>query len=285
MGEAVDLRRVDVAAVLERVGRGLDVRLDRSGVVRKRRSLGAATDRGTWVRIERRPVSRVDGQGWGTEAAAVLVGVAMPGWLSGLSWREDTAAMWHADECELVPEPPVKSGGRLLVDPGLTDEWWRVFNGSLDSLGSQTTTRVATPDTVTVGRELVAGTIVAAFPEAPRMVVEPWRPAHADLNWSNVTGPSMCRLLDWEDWGLAPRGLDAATLWVDSLTVPALAARVWRERRVDLESDDGRVMALFNLAKVVGYGPDDPRHGPARDAAGSVIAELRARPRARKASR
>ena len=55
-----------------------------------------------------------------------------------------------------------------------------------------------------------------------------WVPAHADLNWADLTRLE-CWILDWEDHGLAPRGLDAATLWVSSLTVPPIAERVYRE--------------------------------------------------------
>ncbi len=179
--------------------------------------------------------------------------------------------MWHADECDMVFESPVKSGGRLLAAPCLPEDWWEVLTVSLDALGAQPTTRIATPDTQVVTQGSVSATIAEAFPEAGDTSLRTWHSAHADLNWANVTGPSLS-ILDWEDWGLAPRGLDAATLWVDSLAVPDLAARVWAERRADLESDDGRVMALFNLAKVIAYGSnEDPLYGPARHAAKSLL--------------
>ncbi|MFZ3491822.1 hypothetical protein ACODT5_01025 [Streptomyces sp. 5.8] len=44
---AVDLRHVPADPVLVRVEQGLNVHLDRDTVVRKRRSLGARTERGT----------------------------------------------------------------------------------------------------------------------------------------------------------------------------------------------------------------------------------------------
>lgn len=62
--------------------------------------------------------------------------------------------------------------------------------------------------------------------------VEEWTAAHADLAWANLTTPN-CYFLDWEDWGTAPRGWDAASLWSESLAVPALADRVYQERRAD----------------------------------------------------
>jgi hypothetical protein len=83
-------------------------------------------------------------------------------------------------------------------------------------------------------------------------------------------------VFDWEDWGMAPCGLDAANLWGASLAVPALADRVRSERRDDLESRDGKLMTLFVAAKILGpyADPDDPRLGAARETAERVVKEL-----------
>ncbi|WP_374204442.1 hypothetical protein [Streptomyces pseudogriseolus] len=51
-----------------------------------------------------------------------------------------------------------------------------------------------------------------------------WTTAHADVHWANLTEP--LRLLDWEGWGMAPEGFDAATLYAHSLLQPDTAARV-----------------------------------------------------------
>ncbi|WP_042162457.1 hypothetical protein [Streptomyces lydicamycinicus] len=276
---AVDLRAEPVDEVLDRVERSLDVRLERGNVVRKRRSVGARTERGTWVRLERRPLARIDGQGWnGTEAAAALEGVAMPRWLAGVAWRDASGeAMWRADETTPLPGAPVKPGGTLTVDSQLSGVWWGQLNRSLDALARQTTTRIATPDTVTITQARVTQEITSTFGDLDTTLAD-WRPAHADLNWANVTGPMFC-LFDWEDWGMAPRGLDAASLWGNSLALPGLAERVWRERREDLESRDGLLMALFYCTKVVGRWADeaDPKLAPARIAAERIVGELQAR--------
>jgi hypothetical protein len=49
---SVDLRKTPCDDVLGRVQHALDTYFDRTTEVRKRRSLGFRTDRGTWVRIE-----------------------------------------------------------------------------------------------------------------------------------------------------------------------------------------------------------------------------------------
>lgn len=272
---SVDLRKEPVEAVLNRVELSLGVSLDQETVVRKRRSLGARTDRATWVRIERRGLDRIGVQGGdGTASAEALFGIAKPAWLAGVAWRDETEpVMWRADETELLPGAPVGSAV-VAEDPQLSEEWWAALNASLDALAAQHTNRIATPDTETLTQELVTGTIHSVFPGFDTPVVE-WRPAHADFNWANMTAPVFC-VFDWEDWGMAPCGLDAASLWGASLAVPALADRIRSERRDDLESRDGKLMTLFVAAKILGphADPDDPRLGAARETAERVMKEL-----------
>ena len=93
--------------------------------------------------------------------------------------------------------------------------------------------------------------IERAFPgRADTTITEEWVPAHADLIWANLTWPA-CWIIDWEDHGMAPRGLDAANLWASSLGIPGLPERVWQERRADLETRPGTLMALFYCAKIL----------------------------------
>ncbi|MGA5729493.1 hypothetical protein ACPCI1_12685 [Streptomyces seoulensis] len=274
--KAVDLRKQPVDQTLDQVERSLRTRLDRDTVVRKRRSVGARTDRDTWVRVERRLVDKIGDQGWnGTECAARLKGIAQPEWQACVVWRDaDEPVMWRADETELLPGDPI-GAAVLSEDPKLPDEWWRAFNSSLDALATQRTSRVASPDTDTITQALVTGTIRAAFPNSPDTAVEQWVPAHADLNWANMSAPTFS-LFDWEDWGNAPRGLDSASLWASSLAVPALADRVLRERRADFASRDGKLMTLFVCSKILGPDahPQDPRLEPARHMAEQILQDL-----------
>ncbi|MFF3937675.1 hypothetical protein [Streptomyces phaeofaciens] len=275
-GRSVDLRVQPVDEVLHRVERSFQVRLDLDTAVRKRRSVGARTDRDTWVRIERRSLDKIGDQGWnGTESAARLDGVEQPAWQGCVVWRDsDESAMWRADETEILPGTPIGTAV-LSEDPKLTDTWWQALNASLDTLAAQHTRRIATPDTVTITQALVTESIRTAFPGDFDTTVERWVPAHADLNWANMTAPTFC-LFDWEDWGNAPRGLDAAALWGSSLAVPALADRVRHERRRDFASRDGKLMTLFTCSKILGPGehPEDPRLEPARRTAERIVTDL-----------
>ncbi|MEV5592881.1 hypothetical protein [Streptomyces sp. NPDC052496] len=273
-----DLRVESVCEVLDHVERALQTRLNRDTVVRKRRSVGVRTDRDSWVRIERRGLDKIGVQGWnGTESAARLEGIAQPAWQGCVVWRDaDEPVMWRADETELLPGKPIGTAV-LSDDPELPDEWWTAFNSSLDSLAAQDTRRVATPDTDTITQALVTESIRGVFSDDFDTTIERWVPAHADLNWANMTAPTFS-LFDWEDWGNAPLGLDSASLWASSLAVPALADRVRQERSRDFESRDGKLMTLFVCSKILGpYAhPEDPRLEPARRLAQQIVAELQA---------
>lgn len=277
-GRAVDLRVQPVDEIIDHVERSLQVRFDLDTVVRKRRSVGGRTDRDTWVRIERRLLDKISDQGWnGTECAARLEGIAQPVWHGCVVWRDAAEpVMWRADETGLLPGAPI---GTAIVseDPKPADQWWQAFNASLDALAAQHTRRIATPDTETITQDLITESIRGAFPWVVDTTVDQWVPAHADLNWANMTAPTFC-LFDWEDWGMAPRGLDSASLWGSSLAVTSLADRVWQERRADFESRDGKLMTLFACSKILGphAHPQDPRLEPARQVADRLVEELQA---------
>ncbi|MFF4434394.1 hypothetical protein ACFYZ4_35220 [Streptomyces sp. NPDC001513] len=116
----------------------------------------------------------------------------------------------------------------MLDDPGLPDAWREALNASLDALAARQTRRLATPGTVTITQEQVTQTLAEAFPCLAETGIERWAPAHADLTWANVMGPEFS-IIDWEDWGMAPRGRGAATLWGNALAVRTLADRVCQE--------------------------------------------------------
>ncbi len=107
--------------------------------------------------------------------------------------------------------------------------------------------------------------------------VNEWTTAQADLHWNNVTIDGY--LLDWEDWGAAPRGLDAATLWQASLPHPELAARVQHEFATDLQTRSGRLAQLLQCANAIRIaarsGASTPLSEAANVAAEHLLAELR----------
>jgi len=274
--QRLDLREVAVDDVLSRVEVSLQLALNREGSIRKRRSIGFRSDRGTWVRVECRGLDRFDGQGWGLEAAQSLDGVPVPNWYAGISWLDTKRrVLWRADETQLVEEAPV---GRAANAPNLPDTWWAEFNAAMDQLVGLATSRTATPDGKPITPERVEMAIRKIFPDAAGLYIDEWTTAHADLNWANMTGPRLW-ILDWEDFGRAPRGLDAASLWFGSLAVSGLADRVYDARRQDLGSRSGQVMQLFKCAELLSWADEsEPLFVPARREADRLRTLMTQRP-------
>lgn len=238
---------------IEHVERVWSVRLDRAGVVRGFASIGAGTDRGTWIRLEHARTEQIGERAWGgAEAAVALHDAAAPPWINTLTWRgEESDVVWRADEVEFVAEQPVGARPVLASDPKLPPSWWHTWGTAMDALAEARTARIAVAHRQPVTAAHVARVIEAVWPGRVEPRVTEWACAHGEMTWRKLTGP-VCWILGWDGFGLAPRGLDAATLWCSSLAVPEVAARIWRERRAELESPTGRVMALFCLARILG---------------------------------
>ncbi len=263
--------------VLQQVERSMGVRLDRATRVYGTQGMtaGFRTDAGTWVRVQWRRPSKIYGPAWaGAECASVLRGVTKPDWFQTASWRDDTReVVWRADEMELVTSAVINSTGVIAIEPELPESWWASLKESLAALAGHQTERVG------VRQDHHTLRINQVFPDEVDTTVDEWTTAQADLHWGNLTAPD-CYLLDWEDWGAAPRGLDAAVLWGVSLQVPELAARVQREFQTDLQTRSGKLAQLLfcsNVIRVNAKRADpSPLVPPATRVAATLLAELRA---------
>jgi hypothetical protein len=261
--------------VLERVERALDLTLDRSTVVYGVGGVteGFRTSRGTWARIEQRIPWRIRSAAWvGLEAASTIENVPIPGWFQSATWADPARDLvWRADEVEFVASPSVKLAGGLEAAKGLSNGWWTGLGSALGALGEHQTERVG------VSQEHLTLRIGQVF-EGVDTTVEEWRTAHADLHWGNVTVSGL--LIDWQDWGLAPRGHDAATLWQASLPDPDLLARVEAEFANDLQTRSGKLSQLMHCANAIRIaakrGTATPFSEPAKVEAEKLLVDLRA---------
>lgn len=218
--QRLDLRKTDVPDVLARVKAALQAAVCDEGpetYVRKRRSIGFRTERNTWVRIECRGRERLDGQAWGLESAAAIREVPIPTWHAGLSWLDtERDVMWRADETAYIDQAPI---GRASNAPGLPPSWWAACNAALGELARHPTARNATPDLEPINAARVGAAITKVFPECAQVSLDEWTTAHADLNWANMTGPTLW-ILDWEDWGRAPAAWTPPTCGPDPSPSP-----------------------------------------------------------------
>ena len=108
--------------------------------------------------------------------------------------------------------------------------------------------------------------------------VTEWATSHGDLHWGNITAPVLY-LLDWADWGLAPRGNDAACLWGSALAAPDTADRVHVEFREDLDCRSGKIARLWVCSNILRMADKraDARDlaAVARAAADQLVKDLR----------
>lgn len=266
-----DVREHQHEDVLVRVERAFGVRLDRSSVVfgEYGATEGFRSTVGTWVRIERRQRWRINSAVWiGLEAAATIRGVLKPDWFQSTTWVDlDRDVVWRADEVELLPAPIV---GDVNNAADLPDSWWTSLRESLAALAAHQTERVGLSQAHLTKR-------VGEVFDGMDTTVDEWTTAHTDVHWANLSTAG--HLIDWEDWGLAPRGLDAACLWQASLPNRKVADRVLREFATDLDTRSGRLALLLQCANAIRVarrqGMPTPLSEPASVAAETIVAELR----------
>jgi thiamine kinase-like enzyme len=173
---------------------------------------------------------------------------------------------WHAIQFSLALSPTV-SDRAWIASPLRTieNEWLTELRQAIETVNRVPLTRWL----VHPGR--VARAIVQRFGKGAPYIIDEWRTAHGDLNWGNVTAPNLM-LLDWEFWGAAPQGYDAATLLSHTFMDEELFRRIEATFVEDLNTPSGIVARLFRFAQVL----DDVEAG-IRDPREHRIAEAEAR--------
>jgi hypothetical protein len=265
-----DVREHQHEDVLDRIERAFGLRLDRSSVVYGiyGATEGFHTDSNTWVRVERRQRWRINSAVWvGLEAAATIRGVNKPKWFQSATWTDHAReVVWRADEVEMITSPVVRD---LATAATLPDSWWAGLRESLTALGAHQTERVG------MSQAHLTKRINEVF-DGVDTTVDEWTTAHTDVHWNNITLDG--HLIDWEDWGAAPRGHDAACLWQSALPDSQLAARVQHEFANDLQTRSGKLTQLLQCANAIRVanrrGQPTPLSEPAKAAADVLLAEL-----------
>jgi hypothetical protein len=237
------------------------------------KSFGCPTECGSkWVRIIKRDKSQLNERTWtGEECASSVIGVPKPELLRSYRWVDSTQRIvWRADELTIVNEPAASSTPDAQESIALSDQWWTDLRYALSSLANHKTVRTSARQDLITRR-------ISAYASHVNADVEEWTVAHGDLHWANLTVPGLY-ILDWEGWGVGPRGLDPATLWVFSLGVPSLAARVSKEFEEDLNTRSGKIAKLFMcielLRMIDSFGDHPSLKDPITDATAIIARDL-----------
>ncbi|OKI06325.1 hypothetical protein A6A06_37420 [Streptomyces sp. CB02923] len=198
-----------------------------------------------WLRLLAAPADQAGGKLWtGTADAARSVprAVHRPE-LHGLHDHSDGPYAYRAELTSYVDAPICAPSPVIRQELALASTWWPTLRTNLAHLAAVRTDRVA------VRQEWIDRS-VPRFTGAPAPQITEWATAHGDLHFANLTtsGPV---ILDWEGWGIAPYGYDAALLYVYSLLAPATAARVKHEFADVLDSPKGRAAQMIVAAELL----------------------------------
>jgi hypothetical protein len=212
------------------------------------RSAGArvATTTGEqWLRLVVEQHAWAGGEFWtGNTDANVITGVVKPRVLRHWDWTDGTWAV-RVELMTLASGAPCSPTPELREPVDLPQPWWTELASSLAALATVQTGRVHLRQA-----DLTRRLEVFFGDRAGDTTVGRWTAAHADLHWANLLGPD-CVLIDWEGWGLAPAGYDAACLYVHSLLVPALAAHVHETLGEQLQARDGLLAQLYATTRLL----------------------------------
>lgn len=199
-----------------------------------------------WLRLVVEQQMWADGQFWtGNTDANVITRVAKPHVLRHWDWTDGSWAV-RAELMTVVDGTPCSPTPELRHPVTLPAAWWQRLRSSLDALTATPTTRVA------VHQEDLTRRLEVFFGDRPGdTTITRWAAAHADLHWANLLAPD-CAIVDWEGWGLAPAGYDAACLYVHSLLAPATAAAAVRAELAALvDSRDGLLAQLYATTRLL----------------------------------
>ncbi|GAA1093754.1 hypothetical protein GCM10009642_35790 [Nocardiopsis metallicus] len=196
--------------------------------------------------------------------------VPKPSFIQTVHWMNDDLVC-RAEEMTLIGEPVVSTAYTLDKAPELSGQWWEELSTALERLASTDTDRVS------LIQADIDRSIREAFGAPIDTTVSQWVIGHGDLHWANLTAPRLF-LLDWDSWGLMPRGLDAAKLWESAFRIPDLTEEITKRLAPDLACRDGKLSRLWVCAnRVLGaryrkQETDQTRH--AQRAGKVLLAEL-----------
>lgn len=151
---------------------------------------------------------------------------------------------YRAELYERIDAPTITKTPMLTTDLDLPGSWWTGLHHALNTIAAVPTHRRTVEQRFldTAMPHFLGEPITTTAPS-------PWITAHGDLHLANLCEP-LC-ILDWEGWGLAPIGYDAAILHSYSLLVPASAARIRHEFADVLDTPDGTFAELVAITQLL----------------------------------
>lgn len=209
-----------------------------------------SSDRDGWLRLASAPTGQVAHTFW---TGALDAEAALPDDLPRPRLRRHhdwTESPWQyrAELYERMPAGPIANTMFPEHVPNLALDWWSGLRTALTKVAAvRTTRRTVQPSYLNAAIPRTLGTQI-------NTAAAPWETAHGDLHWANLYSP--LRIVDWEGWGLAPIGYDAAMLHTHSLLHPPTAARI-RSAFPILDTLAGHRAQLITITELLEATPHD----------------------------
>lgn len=178
-------------------------------------------------------------------AANAIQGVPKPVVKRWREW-EDNGRRMRGEVSTFVVDAALSAS--MVPAPGVavSDQWLSDLNRALHALAEH-----PVPPTG-VDADYVNDGIRAFFGVDLDIASVSWTTAHCDLHWGNLTAPRLT-VLDWETWGRAPAGYDAATLVCTSLARPDLARRIRWALAEFLDTPSGQIATLAAATRLLRF--------------------------------
>jgi hypothetical protein len=203
-----------------------------------------AADGERWLRVVSEMSYWAGGAFWtGNLEASAVSDVPKPRLLTELEWSEGECQL-RAELMTLAPSPVIAHDMVLRDAPDVSPGCWAELRKAVDALAAHPTERVC------VTRPSLRLRLLAVF----GIDIDParvrWSCAQGDLHWANLTASRLC-LLDWEAWGLASAGYDAAVLYCASILRPDIRKEIHDTFADLLDNPSGRVAQLAAILKLL----------------------------------
>ncbi|WUH92261.1 hypothetical protein OG900_20535 [Streptomyces sp. NBC_00433] len=210
-----------------------------------------ASDGRAWLRLAGSLTERVNATFWNGSLEAersLPLSVPRPRLRDTHDWT-DGPWSYRAELYDHEPEQPVSPTPTLMTAPDLPPTWWTTLAAALTHIAAVPTRRLSVHQPF-LDRAMPRYLGTPVTTEAPS-----WSTAHGDLHFANLCAPTL-RILDWEGWGLAPTGYDAAVLHTHSLLVPPVTARIRHEFAHLLATSAGRHAELVVITQLLHTSAD-----------------------------
>lgn len=232
------------------------------------------TDGPAWLRLASAPIGQVALTFWdgSLEAEKLLPAAALPRpRLRHVHDWNDQAWQYRAELYDYIAARPVSASPVLTTSPDLPPSWWTALRTALDTVAAISINRR------TITQQYLDRAMPKYLGTPIDTTVRAWTTAHGDLHWANLSAPHL-HIFDWEGWGLAPTGYDAAMLHTHSLLVPDTTMRVRTELLHALDTQTGRFAELVTITELLhstARGDNLPLIGPLRQRAAQLIQRAR----------